>query len=54
MEVVRTSIALPIKTRKKLEKISKKEMRTLSNMIAFLIETYEVRFNINLDDSLNR
>jgi hypothetical protein len=52
MKFVRTSIALPIKTREKLEHIAKKEMRTLSNMIAFLIETYEDRFNIKLNDSI--
>ena len=50
MEFVRTSIALPKKTRVKLEKLAKHEIRTLSNMVAFLIETYEERFEINVDD----
>ena len=50
MEFVRTSIALPKKTRVKLEQLAKHEIRTLSNMVAFLIETYEERFNINVDD----
>lgn len=40
MNVIRISITIPKETKEKLEQIAKKEMRSVSNMIAFLIENY--------------
>lgn len=41
MGFVRMTISLPEETKNKLERISKKEMRPVSNMIAYLVEQYE-------------
>jgi len=41
MGSVKFNISLPKETKDKLERISKKEMRPVSNMIAYLIERYE-------------
>lgn len=41
MGFVRMSISIPDITKQKLESIAKKEMRTISNMIAYLVENYE-------------
>lgn len=41
MGIVRMSITLPKETKKKLEKMAKKELRSVSNMIAYLVERYE-------------
>ena len=38
---VKLNISLPIETKKKLDRIAKKELRPVSNMIAYLIEKYE-------------
>ena len=40
---VRMSITLPEEIRKKLDKIAKKEMRTPSNTIAYLIKQYKLK-----------
>lgn len=40
MSFERMSISIPEETKKKLENISKKEMRSVSNMIAYLVEKY--------------
>lgn len=41
MTVVRMSITIPRETKEKLERMAQKEMRSVSNMIAYLIETYQ-------------
>jgi len=41
MSFVRMSISIPEETKEKLERISKKEMRSVSNMLAYLVERYE-------------
>jgi len=41
MNYERMGISIPKETKKKLEKIAKQEMRSVSNMIAYLIEKYE-------------
>lgn len=41
MSFVRMSISIPKETKEKLEHISKKEMRSVSNMLAYLVERYE-------------
>jgi len=41
MGIVRMSITLPEETKNKVEKLAEKEMRSVSNMIAYLIERYE-------------
>ena len=41
MGIVRMSITLPKDTKEKLERIAKGELRSVSNMIAYLVETYE-------------
>ncbi len=38
---VKVSLSLPEETKEKLDHISKEEMRTMSNMVAYLIEKYE-------------
>ena len=43
MNVVRMSITIPKDIKKKLEDIAKKELRTRSNMIAKLIQEYQVK-----------
>ena len=40
MGFTRITISIPNKTKEKLEQLAKKEMRTASNMIAYLIENY--------------
>jgi len=40
MEYVKITISLPIDLKKKLERISQKEIRSQSNMIAALIDQY--------------
>jgi predicted transcriptional regulator len=39
--VVRVCITLSEETKKKLDELAKKEIRTISNMIAYLVENYE-------------
>jgi len=41
MTFVRMSISIPKETKQKLEEMAKKEMRSVSNMIAYLVETYQ-------------
>ena len=41
MKLVEIRIYLPKKAKEKLEAIAKKDMRTTSNMIEFLVERYE-------------
>lgn len=42
------SISIPEETRKKLEDMAKKEMRSISNMIAYLVENYgKIRKELN-------
>ena len=41
MGFTRITISLPEGTRETLKKIARKEMRSESNMIAFLIESYQ-------------
>jgi len=41
MGYTRISISIPKETKEKLEQLAKKEMRTISNMIAYLVENYE-------------
>ena len=40
MAHVKLNISLPEETKKKLDRIAKKEMRPVSNMIAYLVESY--------------
>lgn len=40
MGYIRISVSIPDETKTKLEEMAKKEMRSVSNMIAFLIENY--------------
>lgn len=37
----RMSISIPEETKTKLEQMAKKEMRSVSNMIAYLVEKYD-------------
>jgi len=40
MGFTRITISIPKETKKKLEELAKNEMRSISNMIAYLIENY--------------
>lgn len=40
MAFVRMSITIPKETKEKVEQLSKEQMRSVSNMIAYLIESY--------------
>ncbi len=41
MAHVKFNISLPKETKEKLDRISKKNLRPVSNMIAYLIESYK-------------
>jgi len=41
MGYIKISVSIPKETKIKLEKIAQKEMRSISNMIAYLIEQYK-------------
>ena len=40
-DYIKVSLSLPKETKEKLDRIAKKEFRSLSNMVAYLIEQYE-------------
>jgi len=41
MGFTRITISIPNKTKEKLEQLAKEQMRSVSNMIAYLIENYK-------------
>jgi predicted transcriptional regulator len=43
MGYIKISISIPEETKTKLEQIAKKEMRSISNMIAYLVEHFDTK-----------